>query len=841
MDQRRCVVSKSATNNGSESEIKSSTDVFTSVIEKIMGYSVKNKVNIVQLFNKVSVCVLALWILNCPSNQTNFTEKWDNSSNNGDIGRTPILMANKNRSLSQVDVLRMTTYDSNFCKPWDKACSYSEVPKVRVEIQPPSMPPKGPNNMPSRGPPLPGPPNGHPKIPPNGLHQNGPVKRPLHGPPNGHPKIPPNGLNQNGPVKGPLHGPPNGHPKIPPNGLNQNGPVKGPLHGPPNGRPQIPPNGLHQNGSLKGLPLRGPPNGRLQVPPNAGPQGPAKVSPPGGSPNASPQNSIKISPPRGPPNAGPQGPIKISPRGPPQSGPQGPIKISPPRGPPKSGPQGPIKISPPRGPPKSGPQGPIKISPPRGPPNAGPQGPINIPPPRGPPSASPSNPDSEGWMSPPSVNKSKIHSEENLPPFPARKCTPRQPIMFEHNKKFFQQTEANKKLEFINPSYQNLRDMKNYRDNNKIVVRSPPSDIGKNVNPADNMKLVRPPPHQIRVKEVKETENEFLTEFKNTLMSNIYEVEMNRDPALELIKENIIDNIILANQGVKRNIDMIRENIANTLKTLENGDWKPPIESIKGTILEKIGNFEPEDIKPKCEEIGGAIMEKIATNIETNVKPKLDNIKLTVLDTLDDINNEVVQPKINDIKDTINRNIGNLEYEMIPKIGKTIKECVTDTIGDISTGIGKTSETIKDTVMTNVKSICDNVPVAKNIKEMANKATADPELSMEQNLINSVTKSALGFSVFGDLRNRFKKLGNTTKAIGGFIISFLLAIGGIVGIVTVNPWAGGGFFFVALLFAYYAIMKQLGKSLFSKFSFKKNSSSKKKSKENKDVKQKGKK
>ncbi|GAB64687.1 hypothetical protein PCYB_022570, partial [Plasmodium cynomolgi strain B] len=68
MEHRRCVVSKTATNDDSESEIKSSTDVFPSVIERIMGSSPKHKVNIVKFFNKVSVCVLALCILNCPSN-----------------------------------------------------------------------------------------------------------------------------------------------------------------------------------------------------------------------------------------------------------------------------------------------------------------------------------------------------------------------------------------------------------------------------------------------------------------------------------------------------------------------------------------------------------------------------------------------------------------------------------------------------------------------------------------------------------------------------------------------------------------------------------------------------
>ncbi|GAB69361.1 hypothetical protein PCYB_001090 [Plasmodium cynomolgi strain B] len=225
---------------------------------------------------------------------------------------------------------------------------------------------------------------------------------------------------------------------------------------------------------------------------------------------------------------------------------------------------------------------------------------------------------------------------------------------------------------------------------------------------------------------------------------------------------------------------MIKDNIGSTLKTFKTSDWRPQVELIKETILEKIGSLDPEDIKPKFEEIKGAIIEKITANIESEVKPKLDNIKLNVLDTLDDINNGVLQPKINDIKDTINRNIGNLEYEVIPKIGKTIKECVTDKIGDISTGIGKTSETIKDTVISNVKSVCDNVPVAKNIKEMANKIIPDPNLTMEQNLINSVSRSTLGFNIFGDLKNRFKNLGSTTKAIGSLCVSFLLAIGGII-------------------------------------------------------------
>ncbi|SCO65217.1 Plasmodium exported protein, unknown function [Plasmodium vivax] len=726
MEQRRCVVSKTATNDGSESEIKTSTDVFPSVIERIMGCSPKHKVNVVQFFTKVSVCVLALWILNCPSN-TNFTENWDNSSNNGDTGMMPILWATKNRSLSQVEVLRMTIYDPTYCKPWDKASSYTEVSKVPDKMPPPSTPQKGPKNMPPQGPPPPGPPNGRPQGPPNGYQQNGPPK----GPP---PPGPPNRYQQNGPPKGP------------------------PPPGPPNGRPQGPPNVF---------PPRGPPSGSLQGPP----------------------------------------------------------KVSPPQGPPSGSPEGPAKASPPQVPPSGSQEGPAKASPPQGPSNDNPSGSPND---------SPSSPASESSKSAPSENKSKVYSKDNPPPVPPRKRrAPKSPVMFEHHKQFFQQTEANKKLEVIDPSYQNLKDMKKDRDN-KIVARSPPSNKRRNVNPANNMEIVRrPAPQKIRVQKVQEDENGILGEFANSIMSNIHEVEMDRNPALELIKENIIDNIISANRGVKKNIDFIRENITNTLKTIENGDWKPPLELIKETILEKIGSLDPEEIRPKFEEIKGAIIEKITANIESEVRPKFDNIKLTVLDTLDDINNGVVQPRINDIKDTINRNIGNLDYEVIPKIGNTIKDCVVDKIGDISSGIGKTSEAIKDTVMTNVKTIYDNVPVPKNIKEMANKIIPDANLTMEQNLINSVSRSTLGFNIFGGLKNRFKNLGNTTKAIGSLVISFMLGIGGTIGLATGSAAPGGAVLFLALIFAYYAIIKLLKRSLFGNFSFKKKFFPKKKSKENK--------
>ncbi|CAA9986424.1 Plasmodium exported protein, unknown function [Plasmodium knowlesi strain H] len=835
MAQKRCVVLKTATNDGSESNIKSSTELFPSIIERIIGCSVKHKVNIVQFVNKVSVCVLAIWILYCRSNEPYFTEKWDNSSNNVDLGMTQSFGINKNRSLSQVDVLRMTTYDSNYCKPWDKPCSYSEFPEVGVKIAPPGMPRKGPplnsppkgfpqvppngfhKNGPLKGPPLRGPPNGHPQVPPNGFHKSGPMKGPpLNSPPKGFPQIPPNGFHKNGPVKGPpLRGPPNEHPQAPPKGYPQNGPMKGPpLRGPPNGPQQVPPNGFHKNGPLKGPPLRGPPNGHTQVPPNGfhknGPvKGPPLNSPPKGFPQIPPKGYPQNGPMKGPPLSGP-------PNGHPQVPPNGFHKNGPLKGPPLRGPPNGHTQVPPKGYPQNGP---MKGPPLSGPPNGRPH--VHT-------SANASSSANGNSKSLSNVNISEVYSEENLPPFPAKKSTRKQPVMFEHNKRFFQETEADKKLEFINPSYQNLNDMKKDRDN-KILAKCPPREIGKDVNPANGIKIVEcPEDNEIRDEGPQETENEFFKGFTNKIMSNIYEVEMNRDPALELIKENIIDNIISANKGVKKNIDMIKENIANTLKTLENGDWKPPIESIKGTILEKIGSLEPEDLKPKCEGIKDAILEKITENIESNVKPKLDNIKLTVLDTLDDINHEVVQPKINDIKDTINKNIGNLEYEVIPKIGKTIKECVTEKVGDISTGIGKTSETIKDTVLNNVKSIYDNVPVPKNIKEMTNKVTQNPNLTMEQNLINSVSRSTLGFNIFGDLRKRFKKLGNTTKAIASLILSFLLAIGGIVGSVIVSPFAGTPALILALIFSYYTAMKLLGKSFFPKFNLKKKSSSQKK-------------
>ncbi|KJP89276.1 hypothetical protein AK88_01156 [Plasmodium fragile] len=678
MEQRRCVVLKTAGHDGSESRIKSSTDAFPSVIERIIGCTPKHKVNIVQCFNKVFMCILALWILNCPSNQTNVTENWDHSSNNGNTGITPKLGANKKRFLSQVDVLRMTTYGTNYCKPWDKACRYTEVPNVRVKMPPPGVPLKGSNNIPS-----------------------------------------------------------------------------------------------YRN--------------HAQGPPNRFPQDMDKVPPPRGLPNRFPQDMDKVPPPRGLPNRFPQDMDKDM----------------------------------------------DKVPPPRGLPNRFPQDMNKVPPPRGLPNDSPSSSASGCAEISPSVNKPEEHSGKNLPPFPAKKCAPKKHAMLEHNKKFLQQMQANRKLEFINPSYQNLNDMRKDRDNN-IIRRSPPRNAGENAKCANNVKIPqRRAPQQIRVPEGQTGENEFWSDFSNTIMSNINEVEMERNPVLELIKENVIDNIILANRRVRENIDMIGENIASTVDTFESGDCQPPTDLIKERLLDKVGSLEAEDIKPKFEEVKDDIIGTVTRNIECTVKPTLDNIKLTVLDTWDDINNEVVQPTINDIKDTINRHIGNLEYDVMPKIGKTIQECVADKIVDISTGIGKTSETIKDTVISNVKSMYDNVPIPKNIKEMTNKITPDPNVTMEQKLINSVSKSTFGFNIFGYVTNRFKNLGNTTKAIGSLSISFVLAIGGVVGLISGTYAAGGAVLFLALIFAYYAIIKLFKNSFLGKLRLKKNIFSKKKSKENK--------
>ncbi|EUD65373.1 hypothetical protein C922_04318 [Plasmodium inui San Antonio 1] len=722
MEQRRSVESETTTNDGSESEIKSSTDVFPSVIERLMGCSLKYKVNIVEFFNKVSLFVLALWILNFLSNQTNFSERWDNNSNDGKTGITPILGAKMNRSLSQVDVISMTSHLPKYCRPWDKPSTYTDVSQFPVKMPTRSMPPKGPNKMPSYGPRTRGPPNGRPPFPPNGYHQDGTLKRPPpHGPPNEGPQLPPYNCHQNDPTKGPpRQGPPNKHPQLPQNDYHQNDPTKGPpRQGPPNEHPKLPQNDSHQDDPLKGPPPYGPPSGSLQDR--------AEVSPHEGPPSGSPQSAAEVSAPRGPSDD------------------------------------------------------------------------------------SPSRYASERSKSPAGVNESEVYLREIFPPVPPRGHDPSVPVMFEHHKQFFQQTEANEELEFIDPRYENLKYMKEDRDN-KILAGNPPSDKGENVNPANNIDIVRrPAPQQIRVQKVQEEEKKgILGEFADTIMSNIYEVEMERNPALELIKENIIDNIISANKGVKKNIDMITENIANVLKTSETSDWKLHMDLIKETIVEKIGSLDPEDIKSKCGEIKENILEKITENIESDVKPK-----------------------INDIKDTINRNIETFEHEVIPQIGKTIKDCVTDTIGDISTGIEKTSETIKDAVVSNVKTLYDNVP--EGIKDMAKKMTPDPNLTMEENLINAVTKSRYGFKVFGSVTNYFKNLGRRTKAVGSAVISFAFTIG------AIGTLIGGGsqttavivLLFIALFFAYYAIAKLLKVSILKKFKSWKRNFLKKMSKKNK--------
>lgn len=318
--------------------------------------------------------------------------------------------------------------------------------------------------------------------------------------------------------------------------------------------------------------------------------------------------------------------------------------------------------------------------------------------------------------------------------------------------------------------------------------------------------------------------NACTTDIANSLMSNITDVQLERNPALELIKENVIDHVIAANEGVIKNIGALKENIATTLKTIDE-DLKPPIELIKETLLDKIGSIEP-NMKPKLDEIKDVIVDTITTNIECGVKPTIDNIKLSVLDKIDDINSGVT-PKINDLKDTIKGKIENIEYDMIPKIGTTIKCCINEKIEDITTGIKKETELLKGTVVNNMKNIYNGDVVPQNIKDIASKISYGRDDSIETAIIKNVGKSALGFSLFGGVKNRIKNIGDKTKSILSFTVSILFAVGGFASLILAQHAAAGVVFFIALICAYYGTYKLVRKSIFSKFPFKRKKSKKK--------------
>ncbi|SBT87209.1 Plasmodium exported protein, unknown function [Plasmodium malariae] len=316
---------------------------------------------------------------------------------------------------------------------------------------------------------------------------------------------------------------------------------------------------------------------------------------------------------------------------------------------------------------------------------------------------------------------------------------------------------------------------------------------------------------------VEDENNGNMGNFANIIMSNINEVELERNPALELIKENILDHVLSANEGMKKNFDILKENISNTIKTMDQ-EGKPPIDFIKETILEKLGGIEPGNVKANFEEIKGAIMDKISTNIECGVKPTIDSLKLTVIDTFEDFN-AGMKPKINDLKDSIKGQIEKIESDMIPKIGNTIKDCITDKLEGISSDIEKKSEVILDSVMTNVKNIYNKTP---NPKDLIGNVTKLPTNIQGKILENKVVKNKIGKGLFGNLKNCFHSLGDTTKAILSIILSVFFAIGGILGFSLGSGYtggnAGGGIgFAIALGLAYYAIIKLLKISVFSKF------------------------
>ncbi|GAW79192.1 Plasmodium exported protein, unknown function [Plasmodium gonderi] len=713
MEKRSHATQKNDINDDAETDAKSWAFFFLSITRRLIKYNVKQKVNIVQFFTKVYLCILVAWTLNYWNN-TNFNKNWD-ESNNKDEKKTINLWDNNNnnRSLSQVDVIRVTTYEPAHSKPWKRGYSQTTVSNVPRGAPLHNVPQKGtPNLPPPNGPPIRPPLQGLQKIQPPSIAPKGPSQQIL---------------SKTGSVVVSSRGPP-------------------PPHGPPVARhPQIP---------IRRIPQRGPPNGPLNMPPPRGPQ--------------------NMAPPRGPQNM----PL-----------PRGPQNMAPPRGPQNRAP----------------PRVPQNRAPPRGPQNA----------------------------ILPNRNKSHVLSKVRPPQVQSRKKLPSNSRTFSNNKKFLQESDANLKLTIVESTLQNNSDVVQESEN-KVEIKHP-INVESDTDTEEKMDIV---PHSIgypiKVQNVEEN-NDTLGDIANTIMSNIHEIEMERNPALELIKENILDYIISANKGVIKNIDTIKENIISNLKGAD-GDWKPPIELIKETLLEKIGSLDPEEIGPKMEEIKDAVIEKITTNIACEVKPKLDNIKLTVLDKLDDINSAVVKPKINDLKDTINRKIINIENDVIPKIGNTIKDCVTDKIEDITSGIEKTSETIKDTIMSNVKTIYKNAPVPKNIKDMASRLVPDPNLSMEENMIDSVSKSTLGFGLIGNIKKRFKQIGNTSQAIACLAISVMTLIGGMGGFVAGNYPVAAGVMLIALLFSYYGSFKLLKAMFFPNFDMKKrNFFKRRKKKENKKI------
>ncbi|SBT30885.1 Plasmodium exported protein, unknown function [Plasmodium ovale wallikeri] len=535
------------------------------------------------------------------------------------------------------------------------------------------------------------------------------------------------------------------------------------------------------------------------------PQKPQRMVP--HEPHKMPPHGPHKMPPHGPHKMPPHGPHRIPPHGPHRIPPHGPHRI-PPHGPHRIPPHGPHRM-PPHGPRRMPPHGPRRI-PPYGPRRMPPHGPRRIP---------------EGV------------SQKMLPGIP-RDMSPdvhKGMRSIPYVREYVPEKHGNKENMTVEPYVnEKVSDPTNVKCNSngticRVEVRQPGNDQNDDGYYETNMKMF-PIDNTSKTTTIRAALDKFkdlnacTTDIANSLMSNITDVQLERNPALELIKENVIDHVIAANEGVIKNIGALKENIATTLKTIDE-DLKPPIELIKETLLDKIGSIEP-NMKPKLDEIKDVIVDTITTNIECGVKPTIDNIKLSVLDKIDDINAGVT-PKINDLKDTIKGKIENIEYDVIPKIGTTIKGCINDKIEDITTGIKKETEALKGTVVNNVKSIYNGDVVPQNLKDIASKISYGRDDSIENAIIKNVGKSALGFSLFEGVRNRIKNIGDKTKSILSFTMSVLFALGGLTSFVLNQHGAAGIILIFAVIFAYYGVYKLVRKSIFSKFPFKRKKSKKK--------------